>query len=151
MSRKVSGFRGGLGSVGIRGGLGSVGIIRPNHIWRGFLTYIRSSQPKCNNRSKIPMLNLRRVNIHVNTGWFEMIVGVSTTCHLVLQMQPYVNSFCGVTSSTKFMFLLFPPVSRNWRYESEPPLKPSLLACYKQVGTNSIIVLMFVESQRVHI
>jgi len=40
--------------------------------------------------------------------------------------------------------------SRNWRYESEPPLKPSLLTCYKQFGTNSIFVLMFVESQSVH-
>jgi hypothetical protein len=42
-------------------------------------------------------------------------------------------------------------VSRNWRYESESPLKPSLLICYKQSGTNSIIVLMFVESQRVYV
>jgi len=32
----------------------------------------------------------------------------------------------------------------------EPPLKPWALKCYKQFGTNSIIVLMFVESQRVH-
>jgi len=37
------------------------------------------------------------------------------------------------------------------KYESEPPLKPSPLTCYEQFGTNSIIVLMFVESQRVHI
>jgi len=44
-----------------------------------------------------------------------------------------------------------PQVSRSWMYESEPPLKPSPLTCYKQFGTNSIIVLMFVESQRVHI
>ena len=29
-------------------------------------------------------------------------------------------------------------------------IEPSLLTCYKQFGTNSIIVLMFVESQRVH-
>jgi len=29
-------------------------------------------------------------------------------------------------------------------------LKPSPLTCYKQFGTNWIIVLMFVESQRVH-
>ena len=29
--------------------------------------------------------------------------------------------------------------------------KPSPLTCYKQFGTNWIIVLMFVESQRVHI
>jgi len=33
----------------------------------------------------------------------------------------------------------------------EPPLKPSPVTCYKQFGTNAIIVLMFVESQRVHI
>ena len=70
---------------------------------------------------------------------------------LVLQMQPHVISFYGVTSRIRFMFLLFPQVSRNRRYESEPPLKPSPLTCYKQFGTNSIIVLMFVESQRVHI
>jgi len=38
-----------------------------------------------------------------------------------------------------------------WFYESEPPLKPSPLTCYKQFATNSIIVLMFVESQRVQI
>ena len=63
----------------------------------------------------------------------------------------HVISFYGVMSRIKFMFLLFPQVSRNWRYESEPPLKPSLLTCYKQLGTNSIIVLMFVESQMVHI
>jgi len=68
-------------------------------------------------------------------------------CHLVLQMQPYVISFYGVTSRIGFMFLLFPQLSRNWRYESEPPLKPSPLTC----GTNKIIMLMFVESQRVHI
>ena len=42
-------------------------------------------------------------------------------------------------------------VSRNWKYESEQPLKPSPLTCCKQFWTNSIIVLMFVESQRVHI
>ena len=86
-----------------------------------------------------------------NTGLFEVIVGVLTTCHLVLQMQPHVISFYRVTSRIRFMFLLFPQVSRNWRYESEPPLKPSPLTCYRQFGTNSIIVLMFVESQRVHI
>ena len=37
-----------------------------------------------------------------------------------------------------------------------PPLPASIpelkvVTCYKQFGTNSIIVLMFVESQRVHI
>jgi len=85
-----------------------------------------------------------------STGSFEMTVGVLTTCHLVLQMQPHVISFYGVMSRIRFMFLLFPQVSRNWRYESELPLKPSPLTCYKQFGMNSIIMLMFVESQRVH-
>jgi len=81
--------------------------------------------------------------IKLNTGLFEMIVGIMG---LHLQMQPHVISFYGVTSRIRFMFLLFPQVSRNLRYESEPPL-----TCCKQFGTNSIIVLMFVESQRVHI
>jgi len=72
-------------------------------------------------------------------------------CHLVLQMQTHVIYFYGVRSRIRFMFLLFLQVSRNWRYESEPPLKPSPLTCYRQFGTNSTIVLMFVESQRVHI
>jgi hypothetical protein len=69
---------------------------------------------------------------------------LSHTIHLVLQMQPHVISFYGVTSRIRFMFLLFP---------QEPPLKPSTLTCYKPFGTNSIIVLMFVrvESQRMHI
>jgi len=74
-----------------------------------------------------------------------MIVGVLTTCHLVLQIKPHVSSFYGVTSRIRFMSLLFPQVSQKWRYESEPPLKPSPLTCYKQFGTNWIIVLMFVE------
>ena len=84
-------------------------------------------------------------------GYSKWLSGVLTTCHLVLQMQPHVISFYGVTSMIRFMFRLFPQVSQNWRYESEPPLKPSPLTCYKQFGTNSIIVLMFVESQRVYI
>ena len=48
-----------------------------------------------------------------NSELFEMTVGVLTTCHLVLQMQPHVISFYGVTSRISFMFLLFPQVSRN--------------------------------------
>jgi len=81
-------------------------------------------------------------DIAPNTGLFEMIVCVLTTCHLVLQMQSHVISFYGVTSRIRFVFLLFPQVSRNWRYESEPTLKPSPLTCYKQFGTNLIIVSM---------
>jgi len=94
--------------------------------------------------------NMAYMNV-TYTGLFEMIVGVLTTCHLILQMQLNVISFYGITSRIRFKFLLFPQVSRNWMYESEPPLKPSPLTCYKQFGTNSIIVLMFVELQRFHI
>jgi len=71
-----------------------------------------------------------------------MIDGV---IHNTLQIQPHLISFYGITSRIRLMFLLFREVSRNWRYESEPPLKPLPLTC----GTNSIIVLMFVESQTV--
>ena len=48
------------------------------------------------------------------------------------KMQPHVISFYGIMSRIRFMFLLFPQVSRNWRYESEPPVKPSPLTCYKR-------------------
>jgi len=48
-----------------------------------------------------------------NTELFEMIVGVLTTCHPVLQTQPHVISFYGVTSRIRFMLLLYPQVSRN--------------------------------------
>jgi len=41
-----------------------------------------------------------------------MIVRVLTTCHLVLQLQLHVISFYGVTSKIRFMFLLFPQISR---------------------------------------
>jgi hypothetical protein len=47
-------------------------------------------------------------------------------------MQLHVISFYGVTSRIMFMFLLFPQVSRNLRYESQPPLKPSPQTCYKR-------------------
>ena len=42
-----------------------------------------------------------------------MIVGVFDNCHLILQMQPHVISFYGVTSRIRFKFLFFPQVSRN--------------------------------------
>jgi len=80
-----------------------------------------------------------RKKIHINTGLFKMVVVILTTCHLALQMQSHMISFYGVTSRIRFMFLLFPQVSRNWKYESEPPLKPSPLTCYRHFGTNSII------------
>ena len=90
--------------------------------------------------------------LYVHPLWFYKQQPLMIRCyspgHLVLQMQPHVISFYGVTWRIRFIFLFFPQVSRNWRYESEPPLKPSPLTCYKH---NSIIVLLFVESQRVHI
>ena len=67
--------------------------------------------------------------------------------HFVLQMQPHVISFYGVTSRIRFMFLLFPQVSRNWRYESEPPLKPSPLTCYKHwIKVDQLEVTYFIMS-----
>ena len=54
-------------------------------------------------------------NLHEDqyTGLFEMIVGVLTTCHLVLQVQLHVISFYGVTSRIRFVFLLFPQIFQN--------------------------------------
>jgi len=37
-----------------------------------------------------------------------MIIGVLSTCQIVLQMQSNVISFYGVASRIRFMFLLFP-------------------------------------------
>jgi len=87
-------------------------------------------------------------NAFLYTGLLKMIVGVINN---TLQMKHHAFSFYGVTSRIRFMFLLFPQASQNWRYESKPPLKPSPPTCYKQFATNSIIMLMFVESQRVYI
>ena len=66
----------------------------------------------------ITFLLTRCMHIHYNDttslasqnyrGLFEMIVVVSTPGHLVLQKQPHVISFYGVTSRIRFMFLLFP-------------------------------------------
>ena len=55
--------------------------------------------------------NIQGYTVSYCIGLFEMIVGVLTTCHLVLQMQPHVISFYGITSRILFMFLLFPQVS----------------------------------------
>ena len=55
-------------------------------------------------------------------------------------MQLHVISFYGFTSRIRFMFPLFPQ-------------HQGTEGCYmlQTVGTNLIIVLMFVESQRMHI
>jgi len=78
-----------------------------------------------------------------------MIVGVLTTATSFSRCNPMWFLSMGLRQGSG-LFLVFPQVSRNWKYESEPPLKPSPLTYYKQFGTNSIIVLMFVESQMVH-
>ena len=73
-----------------------------------------------------------------------MIVVVLTTCH---------KQFTSYRSTCIFFFFL-------WSYVKDqvyvPPLPASIpelkvVIRYKQFGTNSIIVLMFVESQSVHI
>ena len=66
----------------------------------------------CNYVAK-EMVNCRKNHVMDYTGLFEMIVGVLTTCQLVLQMQSHVISFYGVTSRIRFMLLLLPQVSRN--------------------------------------
>jgi len=64
----------------------------------------------CDSDGYQKLLNARGI---LCTGLFEVIVGVLTTYHVVLQMQPHVISFYGVTSRIRFMFLLFPQVFRN--------------------------------------
>jgi len=61
-------------------------------------------------------------------------------------MDQEIQSFllwCAVFSS--YAFLRLERSLLRWRRNGEP------LSCYKQFGTNTIIVLMFVELQRVHI
>jgi len=83
-----------------------------------------------------------------STGLFKMIVGVQLSSGNSAQISGNNHHltipFEGGMHSLKRQGAC---VSRNWKYESEPPLKPSPLTC----GTNSNIVLMFVESQRMHI
>ena len=68
--------------------------------------------------------NMRAENLlcHHTLDFLNVTVTVTNTgllkndCRgftLVLQMQPHVISFLGVTSRIGFMFLLFPQVSRN--------------------------------------
>jgi len=46
-----------------------------------------------------------------NTGLFEITDGVLTNCYLVLQMQPCVISFYGVTSMIRFTYATPLPAS----------------------------------------
>ena len=56
---------------------------------------------------------------------------LSYTIQLFFQMQPHVISFYGVTSRIRFMFLLFPQVSRNWRLlHASNNLERTRLSCW---------------------
>ena len=56
---------------------------------------------------------------------------LSYTIYLVLQMQPHVISFYGVTSRIRLMFLLFSQVSRNWRsLHATNSLERTRLSCW---------------------
>ena len=59
-----------------------------------------------------------------------MIVGVSTNCHLVLEMKPHAISFYGVTSRIRFMFLLFPA--------SIPELKVRIRTAIETITANMV-------------
>jgi len=78
----------------------------------------------------------------IYTGLFKMIFGV---IHNTLQMQSHVISFYGVMSRIRFMFLPFPQVTEGTNQNRHGNHHRW------HATTNSIIVLMFVESQRVHI
>jgi len=84
-----------------------------------------------------------------------MIVGVLTTCHTQYTSDRSICIFLFnrptlQVSVTYLIRALY--VHPLWFYkQSEQPLKPSPLTSYRQFGTISIIVLMFVEPQRVHI
>ena len=73
-----------------------------------------------------------------------MIVGVLTTCHTHTSRSP---------DATPCDFFLWGYVKDQVYVPPHPTSIPELkvVTCYKQFGTNSIIVLMCVESRRVHI
>jgi len=52
----------------------------------------------------------------------------SYTIHSICKPMWFIS--VGLRQWIRFTFLLFPEVSRNCMYESEPPLKPSPLTCY---------------------
>jgi len=73
-----------------------------------------------------------------------MIVGVLTTCHTQYAWDRSICIF--LFNRTKLQVFVTYLIGALY-----VPLKPSPLTCYKQFGSNLIIVLMFVESQMVHI
>jgi hypothetical protein len=79
-----------------------------------------------------------------NTGLFKSTVGVLTTCH------PQYTSDSSMQLHRWIKKFPFPP-TRQRIFKPVFTAAMDWLTCCKQFGTNSIIVLMFVESQRVHI
>ena len=72
------------------------------------------------------------VCVCTHTGLFEMIVGVLTTCHTYYTWDRSI-CVCLFNWTTLQVFVthltgaLYVHPFRNWRYESELPLKPSML------------------------
>ena len=85
---------------------------------------------------------------HVIHGYSKWLSGFEQlVIHNTLEIGVYLFFYfflCGYVNDQVYVPPL-PAISRNWRHESEPPLKPSPLTCYRQYGTNSIIMLMFVQ------
>ena len=79
-----------------------------------------------------------------------MIVGVLTTCHLVLRMQPHVISFCGVNVKDQ---VYVPPLPA-----SIPELKVRIRTAIETITADMLQTVwneldyrvLFVESQRMH-
>jgi len=79
-----------------------------------------------------------------NTGLFKMIVGVLTTCHTQYTSFSRCNHMWFLSMGLRQISGLFSASSRKY-----PGTEGNYML--QTVGMNSIIVLMFVESQRVHI
>jgi len=102
---------------------------------------------------------VRRSDRLLCTALFEMIVGVLTTCHAQYTWDRSICIFYLIDQHSKFCYIPYRCSvcsSSSRKYPATEgttlnPLKPSPLTYYRQFGTKSISVLMFVESQRVHI
>jgi len=80
-----------------------------------------------------------------------MMIRCYSPDHLVLYLQPHVISFYGVTSRIRFMFVLFPASIPELKVRIRTAIETITADMLQTVWNDSIIVLMFVESQRVHI